>query len=208
MARAAQALGRSFLVVTDHSHYLRDGRLEAQWEEIAGVDAALAPFRVLRGVEANIRVDGTVDVPDELLARLDWVVASLHTSFDRSPTERILAAIENPHVDCIGHLTGRRLSRSARLEGAPVDVGRVVTRAAETGTAIEINAQPDRLDMRDSHARLAAAAGVRIPVNTDAHSVRALTYAELGIAQARRAWLTRDDVLNTRSWDEIAAPRG
>jgi DNA polymerase (family 10) len=207
MALAAMARGHTFLVVTDHSHYLRDGRLEAQWDEIAATEARLAPFRLLRGVEANIRADGVVDVPDEVLAQLDWVIASLHTSFDRSPTERILAAIDNPHVDCIGHLTGRRLSRRARLEGAPVDVERIVERAAATGTALEINAQPDRLDLRDSHARLAGEAGVRVPVNTDAHSAGALGFAELGIGQARRAWLRRDQVLNTREWDEIAGLR-
>jgi DNA polymerase (family 10) len=129
------------------------------------------------------------------------VVASLHTSFDRSPTERILGAIESPHVDCIGHLTGRRL---LRREGASLDVERIVERAAETGTALEINSQPNRLDLRDTHARLAGEAGVLVPVTTDAHSVEALAYAELGIAQARRAWLTKEQVLNTRPWREIA----
>ena len=131
-----------------------------------------------------------------MLAELDWVVASLHTSFDRSPTERILGAIDNPHVDCIGHLTGRRL---LKRDGAAVDVERVVERAAETGTALEINSQPDRLDLRDTHARLAGEAGVRIPITTDAHSTGALDYAELGVAQARRAWLTKEQILNTRS---------
>ena len=116
----------------------------------------------------------------------------------------MLAAIENPHVDCIGHLTGRRLSRRP---GAELDVEQIVARAVETGTALEINAQPDRLDMRDTHARLAGEAGVRIPVNTDAHSVAALGYAELGIGQARRAWLTKEQVLNTRTWAEIAKLR-
>jgi DNA polymerase (family 10) len=207
MARAARARGYRYLAVTDHSHYLRDGRLEAQWEEIAEVDAAMRPFRVLRGVEANIRADGTVDVPDEQLAQLDWVVASLHTSFDRSPTERLLAAMDNPHVDCIGHLTGRRLSRAARAAGAPVEIERVVARAVETGTALEINSQPDRLDLRDVHARLAGDAGVLVPVTTDAHSTGALGYAELGIGQARRAWLTKQQVLNTRTWAQIAKLR-
>ncbi len=207
MARAAKARGYRYLCVTDHSHYLRDGRIEAQWEEIAAVAASLKPFRVLRGVEANIRADGTVDVPEEILAQLDWVVASLHHSLDRNPTERVLAAIDNPHVDCIGHLTGRRLSRPARAAGAAVDVERVVARAAETGTALEINSQPDRLDLRDTHARLAGEAGVPIPVTTDAHQVSTLAYAELGVAQARRAWLTRDQVLNTRAWSEIVKMR-
>jgi DNA polymerase (family 10) len=204
MARAAKSRGLRFLCLTDHSHNLRDGRLEAQWEEIAAVNERVKPFRVLRGIEVNIRADGSLDVPDEQLEQLDWVVASLHTSFERSPTERVLGAVENPHVDCIGHLTGRRL---LRREGAPLDVERVIERAAETRTALEINSQPNRLDLRDTHARLAGEAGVRIPVTTDAHSVEALGYAELGIAQARRAWLTKDQVLNTRSWREITRSR-
>ena len=204
MALAAAALGYQFLCLTDHSHYLRDGRIEEQWREIESVNARLESFRVLRGIEANITAKGTVDVPDEVLAELDWVVASLHTSLDRSPTDRVLEAIDNPHVDCIGHLTGRRISRRA---GADLDLERVVGRAVETGTAIEINSQPDRLDMRDAHARLAGAAGVLIPVNTDAHATASLAYAELGIGLARRAWLTKEQVLNTRTWAEIAEAR-
>lgn len=200
MALAAKARGLRFLCVTDHAHHLREGRIEEQWAEIEEVNERLGRFRVLRGIEASIRADGSLDVPDEVLAQLDWVIASLHSAFERSATERILEAIENPHVDCIGHLTGRRL---LKRPGAEVDVERIVARAAETGTALEINAQPDRLDLRDTHARLAGEAGVRIPVTTDAHSAQALAYAELGIGVARRAWLTREQVLNTRSWSEI-----
>jgi DNA polymerase (family X) len=204
MARTAKGLGYAFLALTDHSHYLRDSRMEAQWREIDDVNARLKPFRVLKGVEANIRADGSVDVADEMLAELDWVVASLHHAFDRSPTERILAALDHPHVDCIGHLTGRKLNKRS---GADVDVERVVTRAVETATALEINSQPDRLDMRDAHARLAGEAGVLVPVTTDAHSTKALGYRDLGIAQARRAWLTKANVLNTRPWRGIAKLR-
>ena len=204
MARTARDFGYRFLALTDHSHYLREGRMEAQWREIDEVNERLKPFRVLRGVDANIRADGEVDVPEELLAELDCVVASLHQGFDRSPTERILAAIDHPHVDCIGHLTARKLNRRA---GADIDVERVVARATETRTALEINSQPDRLDLRDVHARLAGEAGVLVPVTTDAHSTSALGYRELGIAQARRAWLTKDQVLNTRPWREIAKLR-
>jgi DNA polymerase (family 10) len=201
MARAARALGNRFLVLTDHSHYLRDARMEAQWREIEDVNERVKPFRVLRGVEANIRADGSVDVADEVLAELDWVVASLHAAFDRDPTERVLSALDHPHVDCIGHLTGRKLNRR---EGADVDVEKVVARAVETGTALEINSQPDRLDMRDVHARLAGEAGVLVPITTDAHSTGALGYRELGVVQARRAWLTKEQVLNTRPWREIS----
>jgi DNA polymerase (family 10) len=200
MATTAKARGYRFLVLTDHSHYLREGRLERQWKEIEQVNERLKPFRVLRGIEVNIRADGSLDVDDETLAELDWVIASLHTSFEKAPTERVLEAVENPHVDQIGHLTARKLTRR---EGAPVDVERVFARAAETGTAIEINSQPDRLDLRDTHARFAGEAGVRIPITTDAHSALALAHAELGVAQARRAWLTKEQILNTRSWRDI-----
>jgi DNA polymerase (family X) len=205
MASAARERGYSFLCLTDHSHYLREKRLEAQWKEIEEVNGRLGcGFKVLRGIEVNIRADGSLDVEDEVLAELDWVVASIHTAFDRSPTERILGALDNPHVDCIGHLTGRRLLKRS---GADLDIVRVVERAAETGTALEINSQPDRLDMRDTHARLAGEAGVRIPVNTDAHSAGALGHAELGVAQARRAWLTKEQILNTRTWAQISKLR-
>ena len=200
MAIAAKGRGYAFMCLTDHSHYLREGRLEAQWKAIDEVNARVKPFRILRGIEANIRADGSLDVADDLLAELDWVVASLHTSFDRSPTERILGAMESPHVDCIGHLTGRRILKRT---GAEVDVQRLVERAVETGTALEINSQPDRLDMRDTHARLAGEAGVLIPITTDAHSTTALGYAELGVGLARRAWLTKKQVLNTRAWPQI-----
>jgi DNA polymerase (family 10) len=205
MAATAKSRGYTYLCLTDHSHYLRDGRLEAQWAEIESVNARLKQFRVLRGIEVNIRADGSLDVDDDVLVELDWVIASLHTSFDRSPTERILGAMDNPHVDSIGHLTGRRL---LTREGAIVDAERVIEHAAATGTALEINSQPDRLDMRDTHARLAGEAGVRIPVTTDAHSVGALANAELGVAQARRAWLTKDQILNTRSWREVERMKG
>ncbi|MBA3333319.1 MAG: PHP domain-containing protein, partial [Actinobacteria bacterium] len=201
MATEAKSRGYTFLCLTDHSHYLRDGRMESQWQEIGAVNARVKPFRILRGVEVNIRADGSLDVDDEVLAELDWVVASMHTAFERSSTERILGAIDNPNVDCIGHLTGRRILKRT---GAEVDIERVVARAAETGTALEINSQPDRLDLRDTHARLAGEAGVLVPVTTDAHSTTALGYAEFGIGLARRAWLTKEQVLNTRTWAQIA----
>ena len=200
MALAARARGYDFLAVTDHSHYLREGRMEAQWEEIEALRERVAPLRLLRGVEVNIKADGTLDVADDALAQLDWVVASLHTAFDRDPTERILAAMDNPHVDCIGHPTARKINRRG-----PTDLAleRVFERAVATGTALELNSQPDRLDLRDAHARAAGEAGVPVVVSSDAHSVRALGYVELGVAQARRAWLTRAHVLNARPWDEV-----
>jgi DNA polymerase (family 10) len=200
MALAARERGYRYLAVTDHSHYLRDGRFEAQQQEIEALNARLKPFRILRGIEANIRADGSVDVSPETLAACDWVMASLHSAFDRNPTERVLAAMENEHVDCIGHLTGRKLNRRGP---ADVDVERVIDKAVETGTFLEINSQPDRLDLRDVHARAAAEAGVLVAVSTDAHEVPALDWAAIGVAQARRGWLTKDQVLNTRSWRDI-----
>jgi DNA polymerase (family 10) len=200
MALTAKERGYSYLAITDHSHYLREGRLEAQDEEIDSVNARMGRFRILKGVEVNIRADGSLDVDDDTLARRDWVVASLHTAFARNPTERVLSAMENSHVDCIGHLTARKINRRGP---ADVDLERIFEQALATKTFLEINSQPDRLDLRDAHARTAAGAGVLLAVNSDAHSTRALAYPELGIGQARRAWLTKEQVLNTRTWPEI-----
>jgi DNA polymerase (family 10) len=201
MALAAKERGYRYLAVTDHSHYLREGRMEAQDRELDALNERLAPFRLLKGVEANIKADGTIDVDDETLATREWVIASLHTSFDRNPTERVLGAMENPHVDCIGHLTGRKIGRRS---GAPLDVERVVEKAVETGTVLEIDSQPDRLDMPDFVARLAGEAGVPITVTSDAHRLSALANVESGLGQARRAWLTKQHVLNTRTWPQVA----
>jgi len=200
MAAEAKSRGYSYLAVTDHSHYLREGRLEAQDREIEALNERLGRFRLLKGIEVNIRADGTLDVDDDTLARRDWVVASLHTAFDKNPTERVVAAMENPHVDCIGHLTARKINRRGP---ADIDLGRVFETALATNTFLEINSQPDRLDLRDAHARAAGEAGVLLSISSDAHSTRALAYPELGVGQARRAWLTKEQVLNTRTWPQI-----
>jgi DNA polymerase (family 10) len=200
MAAAAKSRGYSYLAVTDHSHYLREGRLEAQDRELEALNERLGRFRLLKGIEVNIRADGTLDVDDETLAGRDWVVASLHTAFDKNPTERVVASMENPNVDCIGHLTARKINRR---EPADIDLGRVFETALATNTFLEINSQPDRLDLRDAHARAAGEAGVLLSISSDAHSTRALAYPELGVGQARRAWLTKEQVLNTRTWPQI-----
>jgi DNA polymerase (family 10) len=152
----------------------------------------------------NIRVDGTLDMADEELAQLDWVMASVHAAREKATTERIVAAMENPYVDCIGHLTGRKLGVRG---GAEVDFGAIVVRALETGTLLEINAQPNRLDLSDVHARAAREAGLKLVVSTDAHQTAALDYARYGVGQARRAWCTAADVANTRTWPELTALR-
>jgi len=196
MALAARERGYTYLAVTDHPR----GAFAEQDLEIDALNERLKPFRLLKGIEVNIRIDGSLSLPDDVLAERDWVVASLHAAFDRNPTERVLAAMENPHVDLIGHLTARKIN----IRGpADVAIERVVEKAVETGTFLEINSQPNRLDLRDAHARLAGEAGVKIAVNTDAHQLSALQHMEMGVAQARRAWLTKAQVLNTRSWPAI-----
>ncbi len=200
MATAAKARGYAYVAITDHAHYLRNGRFAAQAKEIAALNERLKPFRILRGIEVSIRGDGALDFPDEDLVECDWVMASLHFAFDRSPTERVLAAMENPHVDGIGHLTARKLNKRS---GTEIAVDKVIEKALETGTFLEINSQPDRLDLRDVHARAAGEAGLKLAISSDGHELGALDFVELGVAQARRAWLTKDQVLNTRSWREI-----
>jgi len=200
MVRAAIARGYEYYAITDHSHYLRDGRLEAQAEEIATLQRDVAPFRILRGVEVNIKADGTLDLPDEQLATLDWVVASVHASRQKNPLERVFAAMENPYVDCVGHLTGRKLNKRGPVE---IDLERVFEKALETRTFIEMNSQPDRLDLRDVHARAAREAGLKLVINSDGHELAAQDYLEFGVGQARRAWLTKGDVVNTRTWKQI-----
>jgi DNA polymerase (family 10) len=200
MVRAAMARGYEYYAITDHSHYLREGRLEAQAEEIAALQEDVAPFRLLRGVEVNIKADGTLDMPGEQLATLDWVVASVHAARLKNPLERVFAAMENPYVDCIGHLTGRKLNKRPPVE---IDLERVIEKALETRTFLEMNSQPDRLDLRDVHARAAREAGLKLVVNSDGHEIGAQDYVEFGIGQARRAWLTKTDVVNTRTWKQI-----
>jgi DNA polymerase (family 10) len=191
------------VAICDHAKRLKDGRLERQTEEIAALNERVRGIRVLAGVEVDIRADGSQDFPDEVLAGRDWVMASIHSGFD-GPSERLtarlVAAMENPHVDCIGHPTGRKINRRPPYE---LDFERVLEAAVETGTFLEINAQPDRLDLVDTHARAAAEAGVGIVVSTDAHRLHELDNLELGVAQARRGWLTAEQVVNTRTWPQV-----
>ncbi len=199
MVAEAMHRGYSYYAICDHSHRLRGGRLAEQAEAIDRL-AKRVSITLLKGIEVNIRVGGDIDVPDDELAGLDWVVASAHSSFDKDPTGRVLAAMENPYVDCIGHLTGRKIGHRAP---AAIDIERVIEKAIETGTFLEINSQPDRLDLTDVHARAAREAGLKLVIDSDAHQTAALGYVELGVGQARRAWLTRADVVNTHTWKQI-----
>ena len=210
MVDAARARGYSYLNITDHSPAVGFGmgldadRLRAQIERVRALDAAQTDgFRVLVGTEVDILKDGSLDYPDELLAELDVVVASPHASHRLSAdgqTKRICAAVENPHVDIIGHPTARKIGLR---EGYPLDIETVIAAAAANGTVLEVNAQPDRLDLRDTSIRLAVEAGVKLSIDTDAHSIAALDYMRFGVMNARRGWATADDVVNTREWPEL-----
>jgi len=209
MAAAGRERGYAYMAITDHSasHGFGDHvTAERLWERIAEVEAwnkGKRGFRLLAGSEVNIGLDGSLDYPDDLLEALDWVLASVHTSFAISAeqmTARVLAAIENPRVDCIGHLTGRLIGRR---EPYGIDVEAVAEAAARTGTMLEINGNPNRRDLSEQHARLAAEAGVTIVLNTDAHGVETLDNMAYAVATARRAWLTPEDVANTRGWADF-----
>jgi len=211
MVEAARALGYSYFAITDHSashgfgDHVTPAMLEARIDEIAELNERIASrrFRVLAGSEVNILTDGSLDYEDSLLERLDWVVASIHTSFQMTRekmTKRMLAAVEHPLVDCLGHPSGRML---LRREGYDFDIEAVVEAAANAGTMIEINGNPNRRDLSEQNARLAADAGVKICLNTDAHRVSTLANMRYGVANARRAWLTKADVANSRPWGEF-----
>jgi DNA polymerase (family 10) len=209
MAEAGRARGYAYMAITDHSashgfgDHVTEERLWERIEEIRAWNRGKRGFRLLAGSEVNIGIDGALDYSDDLIEALDWVVASVHTSFAVSAAEmtaRVLAAIENPGVDCIGHLTGRLIGRR---EPYGIDVEAVAEAAARTGTMIEINGNPNRRDLSDRHARLAVDAGVTIVLNTDAHGIDTLDNMAYAVATARRAWLTKADVANTRSWSEF-----
>jgi DNA polymerase (family 10) len=213
MVEGARARGYEYLAITDHSathgfgNHVEPDALRAQIERVRALNARLEGFELLIGTETNVLPDGSVDYDDELLAELDWVVASLHTSFglgEREMTDRMIAAIEHPYVDVIGHPTGRKIETRGAYA---LDVERVIEAAVRTGTMLEINAAPDRRDLNEIHARAAAEAGVLIVIDSDAHSVRNLELMRFGIATARRAWLTPAQVANTRSWAELARMR-
>ena len=208
-ARAA-SLGYEYLAVSDHAYDLRmvggldERELEEQWAEVDRLNAQGDGGPVLlKAIELNIDDDGGVDYPDELLARFDLCIASLHHGFGQSreqATRRLLVAMENPYVDIIGHPTGRLLGRRDPFD---LDMEAVIAKAAETGTALELNAHPQRLDLNDVHLRMAKAAGVRISIDTDSHEATQMSFMRWGVATARRGWIGRDDVLNCQPLDVL-----
>ncbi len=208
MARAARDIGHQYIVLTDHSpslgiaRGLAPERVEEQRAEIARINTELAPFRILHGTELEIRADASLDYPDELLARFDVVIASIHTGRGQSSeqlTARALAAIEHPHVDVLAHPSGRIVNRRDPL---PLNWPRVFEAAARTGTVLEINGSP-RLDLDDVLARAAGQAGARLTVASDAHRTEELGQQRYAVDLARRAWLTAEQVLTTRTAAEM-----
>ncbi len=212
LAEAAMARGLAYILITDHSQSLgvagglSADELRRQGDEIRALNGQLGgKFRVLTGVETEIKADGSLDYPDELLAELDLVIASLHTGLRTGrerTTERMLAAIRNPHVDIIAHPTGRLIGRR---EGADLDMAAIFQAAAETDTALEINADFRRLDLSDIHARRAVELGVKLTIGSDAHEAGGVGALAYGVATARRGWVTAADVINTWPLTELLA---
>lgn len=211
MAAAARDRGYEYVAITDHSggigvaRGLSPERLLDQIQRIRSIDEQLEGIRILAGSEVDIRRDGTLDFADEILARLDWVIASVHSGFNQPEeqmTQRIIRAIENPYVNAIAHPTGRLIGKRAPYA---VDLEAVFRAAARTGTALEINSFPDRLDLVDSHARRAKSLGVMLVVDTDAHAAAHFDNIRYGVAMARRGWAETKDVLNTRGIGDLVA---
>jgi DNA polymerase (family 10) len=209
MAEAAQARGYQYMALTDHSrrvamtHGLDPARLARQIHEIDRLNEKFRDFTILRGIEVDILKDGSLDLPDSSLAKLDIVVAAVHSYFDlprKAQTDRVIRALENRHVSILAHPTGRLIGER---EPYDIDMDRVISAARAAGCYLEINAQPDRLDLNDLQAHAAKLAGVKLAVSTDAHSIDAFQCIRFGIDQARRAWLTANDVLNTRPLAEL-----
>src|SRR3954451_21906167 len=213
MAVAARDRGLEYIAITDHSashgfgNDVSPAELEARIEEIRALNERVEGIEILIGTESNILTDGSLDYPDELLEQLDWVIASVHTSFRmgaKEMTDRMVAAIEHPLTDAIGHPTGRKIEIR---QPYALDVDQVIEAAVRTGTMLEINSAPDRRDLDEIHAREAARAGVPILIDSDAHSARNLRLLSYGIDTARRAWLEPKDVANTRPLAEFHALR-
>jgi DNA polymerase (family 10) len=213
MARAARERGYEYLAITDHSashgfgNDVSPDELRRQIERVHEANDEIDGIELLAGSEVNILPDGSLDYDDELLGELDWVIASMHTSFrmgEQAMTERMITAIEHPLVDAIGHPTGRLIQRR---EPYAIDLHAVFAAAARTGTMLEINGNPDRRDLSDVHARTAARAGVSLLIDSDAHRIATLENMRWGVASARRAWLTKEEVANTRPLEELAKLR-
>ena len=209
MAEAALARGHEYIAITDHSKRLTiangldEGRLSAQIDEIDAINAELDGITILKGSEVDILRDGTLDLSNDVLCRLDLVIGAVHYLFDLSreeQTERILRAMDNDYFSVLAHPTGRRL---LRREAYALDMERILDHAAQRGCFVELNANPQRLDLHDLHCRMAKDRGVLVGIHTDAHREDDLDNLLYGVGQARRGWLEKQDVLNTRGLEEL-----
>jgi DNA polymerase (family X) len=204
MVEAARTRGYSYMAISDHSkrvtaaHGLDAKRLAQQIDEIARLNETLSDFTVLRSVEVDILEDGSLDLPNEILARLDFAVGAIHSAFDLprdKQTSRLLKAMDNPYLAVLAHPTGRLIEQRG---GCDIDIERVLTGAGERGCALEVNGQPDRLDLNEWYCKLAKELAVKLVLSTDAHSIAELGFMRYAVDQARRGWLEPSDILNTR----------
>jgi len=209
MAKEAKRQGLEYIAITDHTKSLAmmggadEKKLLRQMKEIDKLNTSIRGITILTGAEVNILKDGSLDIEDEVLAKLDVVGVSVHSLFKMSKkdmTERIVRAINNPHVDILFHPTGRLIQKRAAYD---VDMERVIKEAVKTGTILEINGSPSRLDLKDDHIRMAVEAGAKFTINSDAHSKEHFEFLDFGIAQARRGWATARDVINTLPLSEF-----
>jgi DNA polymerase (family 10) len=211
MAEAAKELGYQYLAITDHSkrvtiaHGLDEKRLRRQLAAIDRLNDELEGIRLLKGVEVDILQDGTLDLSDAVLMQVDLTVCAIHGGFGLSrikQTERIIRAMDNPHFNILAHPTGRLINQRDAYD---VDMEKVMEAALERGCYLELNAHPDRLDLDDVHCRMAKEMGLKVAISTDAHAASNLDYMRYGVDQGRRGWLEPEDVLNTRSFRELAS---
>lgn len=209
MAEAAKKRGYKYIAITDHSQSLKfaggltEERLREQAEEIQKLNRKLDDFTILTGIEVDIKSNGNLDFSDEILSKLDVVVAAIHSGFKQESkiiTERLVGAMQNRFVSIIAHPTGRLIGYR---ESYQVDINKIMTLAVETGTILEINAYPERLDLNDVHCRMAKDRGVQLAIETDAHSIDGLEFMNLGVDVARRGWLEEKDVINTLPLDKL-----
>ena len=204
MAKAARALGHDYLAITEHSHHLRVARglspdeLLAHCDAIDSLNEKLKGIRLLKGLEVDILEDGSLDMPDQVLQRLDICLGAIHSAFglsEQKQTERVIRAMDNPNLNILAHPTARLIGKRAACR---LDMGQVMDAALERGCFLELNAQPQRLDLNDVHCRMAKERGLKVVISTDAHSIGQLHSLRYGVAQARRGWLEKGDVLNTK----------
>lgn len=213
MAEAAEIMGYEYVGIADHTKFLRiehgldEGQLSRQRKEIDRINKKFQvpspKSQVLQGCETNILSDGSIDIKDEALKKLDFVIAGVHSSFKMEKTkmtERIIRAMKNPHVDIISHPTGRLLKRRDEYQ---IDFDKILKVAKETGTILEINSYPERLDLNDQNIRRAKTAGVKMVINTDSHRKDQLRFIEFGVAQARRGWAEKEDIINTQPLEKL-----